>query len=171
MRSWLLAGVVLVCVPALHAQGGESPPPEPLPRFFTLTAGIGNSHGGIGLQAEKYLANTRLSVFAAVGYTPEEEEGDYHGAGVAAGLRGFTTGVKHRGFLELSVAQLFVQESCFDTCESRYGPGLLAGWQLVTRGGFTLLLSLGVGVAFDPPPGRDDVAPMGAIGLGYTWRR
>jgi hypothetical protein len=168
MRQLLLFGLLGFPL-SLLAQGARDSVPKP--RFVTLTAGFGNTQGGVGIQAEKYFAKTRLSVFGAIGYTPAENEGDYKGAGVAGGVRGFTPGVKHRGFLELSVSSLFIEQSCFDVCSARYGPGLSAGWQMVTRGGFTLWLSGGIGVAFRTDPGDDSVAPVGGIGLGYTWRR
>lgn len=169
MRQILLLG--LLAFPGfLPAQ--TTPDSLPKPRFFTLTAGFANTLSGVGIQGEKYFAKTRLSVFAAVGYTPAENDGDYQGAGVAGGLRGFTPGVKHRGFLELSVSPLFLDTSCFDACSLHYGPGLSAGWQYVSRGGFSLWLSGGIGVTFATvQPGDDSVAPMGGIGLGYTWRR
>ena len=160
----------LLALPAtLPAQA--APDSAPRPRFFTLTAGFGTSLGGFGLQAEKYLARTRISLFGGIGYILDEEEGDYSGLGLAAGLRGFTTGVKHRGFLELSVSPLYLERHCFDACDVTYGPGLAAGWHFVTRGGFSLWLSAGIGVALDPPPGASSAVPIGGIGLGYTWRR
>ena len=165
-----LVSFCLLALPAsTHAQ--NAPDSAPRPRFLTLTAGFANTLGGLGIQAEKYFARTRLSVFGGIGYVIEEDEGDYSGLGVAAGIRGFTPGLKHRGFLELSVSPLFLEQNCFDSCNLRYGPGISAGWHFVTRGGFSLWLSGGVGVSFDPPPGESSVAPMGGIGLGYTWRR
>ena len=166
--TWIVLGLAF---PAIVAAQPAPRDTLPRPRFLTLTAGFGNTLGGVGIQAEKYLANTRLSVFGAIGYTPEEDEGDYSGLGLASGLRGFTPGTKHRGFLELSVSSLFIEENCFDACSTRYGPGLSAGWHFVTRGGFSLWLSGGIGVAFSNPPGENSVAGMGGIGLGYTWRR
>ena len=170
MRA-LLAMTVGVVLPFTAWSQAPTADSLPAPRSFTLTAGFGNSTGGIGLLAEKYVVRSRLALFAGLGYLPEEDPGDANGVGVAAGLRGFTPGVKHRGFLELSVSELFVQKGCFDACERRYGPGLQAGWHFVTRGGFTLWLSGGVGVSFSTPEGSESVAAMGGLGLGYTWRR
>lgn len=168
MRQLLLLGLLGFPI-SLLAQGTRDSLPKP--RFVTLTAGFGNTQGGFGIQGEKYFAKTRLSVFGAIGYIPAEDDGDYKGAGAAGGLRGFTPGLKHRGYLELSISPLFIDQSCFDDCSAHYGPGLSAGWQMVTRGGFTLWLSSGIGVAFNAYGSGDSVALMGGIGLGYTWRR
>jgi hypothetical protein len=110
-------------------------------------------------------------VFAGLGYTPPLDEGDAKGVTLAGGVRAFTPGIKHRGFLELSVSQLAIEKFCFDDCHRHYGPGLQAGYQFVSRGGFTLFASVGLGVLIDAPPGEDEVAGMAGLGLGYTWRK
>ena len=79
------------------------------------------------------------------GYTPEIDAGDPSGPTFAAGLRGFTPGDKHRGFLELSISQLALVYGSAKERRRLYGPGLQAGYQFVTAGGFTLMLSLGLG--------------------------
>ena len=170
MRSMLvlLGGLA---VPALAWSQAAPRDSLPRPRSFTLAAGVGNAMGWFGLQGEKYVARSRVSVFAGLGYTPQEDEGDAKGITFAAGARAFTPGIKHRGFLELSVSQLAIEQFCFDACHRHYGPGLQAGYQFVSRGGFTLFVSGGVGLLFDPPPGEDSVGGMAGIGLGYTWRR
>jgi len=162
----------LVCLGGAGlAQAQAAPDSLPRPRSLSVTAGIGNAMGWLGLQGEKYLAQSRLSLFLGAGYTPAADEGDAKGAAFATGIRGFTPGIKHRGFLELSISQVAVQQFCFDACHRYYGPGLQAGYQFVSRGGFTLMLSAGIGVLFDPRPGDDRVGGLGGIGLGYTWRR
>ena len=85
--------------------------------------------------AVKYLGSGRMSLFGGLGYTPSVIEGDANGVTVAAGVRGYTAGVRHRGFLELSVAQIEVEQSCFAHCRRPYGPGLQAGYQYVANGG------------------------------------
>jgi hypothetical protein len=98
-------------------------------------------------------------------------QGDPSGPTFALGFRGFTTGVKHRGFLALCVSQLFV-ESGFTKDPSRlYGPGVEAGYQFASRGGFTVMVGLGLGYAPGMPEGESEVASMIELGLGYTWRR
>jgi hypothetical protein len=145
----------------------------PPPHSFTLAAGFGNAMGWFGLQGEKYLLHSRLSAFAGLGYTPSGDVGDEKGTGiaVAGGLRAFTPGIKHRGFLELSVSQLAIERECFDACHRHYGPGIQAGYQFVSRGGFTLFASLGLGVLFSAPIGYDRWGGMAGLGMGYTWRR
>jgi hypothetical protein len=129
--------------------------------------------GWFGLQGERYFARERLSLFLGAGYTPEIDPGMATGPTFAAGIRGFTPGLKHRGFLALSLSQLAVEQT-FDGASARrhYGPGIEAGYQFTSRGGFTIVASLGVGYA----PGvrgyaASKVGEMAALGLGYTWRR
>src|SRR5689334_22978950 len=39
-------------------------------RIATVTAGIGNTMGWLGVQGERYFAHERLSAFLGLGYTP-----------------------------------------------------------------------------------------------------
>jgi hypothetical protein len=135
-------------------------------RSVTVLTGVGNALGWFGGQAEKYFAGDRLSAFAGLGYTPPID-GIPSGLTGASGLRVFTRGVKHRGFVELSVSQIAV-ESGID--RKYYGPGAQAGWQFVSHGGFTLMTSAGLG---DIPADdvRERVQLLIGLGLGYTWRR
>jgi hypothetical protein len=127
--------------------------------------------GWFGVQGERYFGRERFSLFGGLGYTPAGDAGDASGVTVAAGGRAYTPGKKHRGFLEVSVSQLAVQQFCFDRCRRFYGPGIQAGYQFVTRGGFSLLASLGLGVAPGVGEGESKVGGMAGIGLGYTWHR
>jgi hypothetical protein len=172
MRPLALALLMLLFGP-LSAAGQQSTeaPRTSTRRVATLAAGIGNVMGWFGLQAEGYFARERLSAFAGAGYTPSIDPGDPSGATFAVGLRAFTTGVKHRGYLELSLSQLAV-ESGFTTNPRRfYGPGLEAGYQFASRGGFTFMASAGVGYAPGVPEGEREVGEILALGFGYTWRR
>lgn len=159
---------LLVCgsPPALMAQDAGVPQ-----RIATVTAGLGNTMGWLGLQGERYFARERLSAFVGLGYTPGIDQGDPSGPTFALGVRGFTTGVKHRGFLALSVSQLFVENGPADDRSRLYGPGVEAGWQFASRGGFTVMLGVGVGYAPGMPDGESAVGSMIELGLGYTWRR
>lgn len=163
MRHLLLVLVLSTSSSVLAAQGSG-----PSARLATVTAGVGNSMGWLGLQGERYLRNDRVSIFGGLGYTPELETGDASGVAVAAGVRGYTPGVRHRGFLELSVSQLEIGAACFDDCQRNYGPGIQVGYQYAALGGFTLTASAGVGRSFGDNGGA--VAILG-FGLGYTWRR
>ena len=140
-------------------------------RVATVTAGIGNAMGWLGLQGERYFAHERLSAFLGLGYTPSVDQGDPTGPTFALGLRGFTTGVKHRGFLALCVSQLFVESGGVEDPSRLYGPGLEAGYQFASRGGFTFMVGAGLGYAPGMPEGDSKVGSMIELGLGYTWRR
>ena len=140
-------------------------------RIATVTAGLGNTMGWLGVQGERYFARERLSAFLGLGYSPVIDQGDPSGFAFALGARGFTAGVKHRGFLALSVSQLFVESGSTDDRRRLYGPGVEAGYQFASRGGFTVMLGLGAGYAPGMPDGQSAVASMIELGLGYTWRR
>jgi len=139
-------------------------------RIATVTAGIGNTMGWLGVQGERYFAHERLSAFLGLGYTPSIDLGDPSGLTFAVGGRGFTAGVRHRGFLALSVSQLFVENSDADDRRRLYGPGLEVGYQFASRGGFTAMLGVGAGYAPGMPEGQSAVGSMIELGLGYTWR-
>lgn len=173
----VVISLVLALVPAVEAQEARSAPA----RHVTVTVGVGNAMGWLGGQGEIYVDRRRLSAFGGVGVTPEFDDGDPTGATFAAGIRGYTSGARHRGFLELSLSQVAIQSpttlamgDVLETVEGKrlYGPGLQAGYQLVTGGGFTVMASVGAGWA----PGVDDavdeseIQPLLNIGLGYTWR-
>lgn len=162
----LLSTLVCLASPAI-AQRAEPGAPTPL-RATTLVAGAGNAMGWLGLQGEKYLGNDRVSLFGGVGYTPSTRPGDANGVSVAAGVRGYTPGIRHRGFLELSVTQIETELGCYASCRRPYGPGLQAGYQYVAHGGFTASLSAGLGYA---PRGSREAAGLVGLGFGYTWRR
>jgi hypothetical protein len=145
--------------------------PFPSERLVSLTAGVGNSMGWFGMQGERYFLDERLSVFVGLGYTPRLDQGDPTGPTFAAGLRSFTSGLKHRFFVEGSASQLLVETGGVDGGSRLYGPGLQGGYQFVSGGGFTLMASLGAGYALAVPQGVDPWATQVGLSLGYTWRR
>jgi hypothetical protein len=142
-------------------------------RVATVTAGVGNSMGWFGLQGERYFAIDRASAFLGLGYTFATEDGDPTGLTFAAGLRGYTAGLKHRGFMEASVCQIFIERNFgLDEESSRlYGPCAQAGYQFASRGGFTAMVSFGVGYAPGVPEGQSGFGGLANLGVGYTWRR
>ncbi len=146
---------------------------DPLPkqRVVTATVGIGNAMGWFGGQAEKYLGAGTVSLFGGLGYTPPIDAGDAHGVTAAVGMRAYTSGFRHRGFAEVSFSQLAVEAACFADCRRLYGPGFQVGYQYAARGGFTLLVSLGVGYALGTRDGQQKVGELAGLGVGYTWRR
>jgi hypothetical protein len=165
----LTSAVVLLLLGSPAAlPGQEATDPR---RIATVTAGLGNTMGWLGVQGERYFARERLSAFLGLGYTPSIDLGDPSGLTFALGARGFTAGVKHRGFLALSVSQLFVENGDGEDRRRLYGPGVEAGYQFASRGGFTIMLGLGAGYAPGMPEGQSAVGSMIELGLGYTWRR
>ena len=152
--------------------GQESPDSARIPvRIATLAAGVGTAMGWFGLQGERYFARDRFSVFLGAGYTPSIDQGDPSGATFAAGIRGYTAGFKHRGYLEASVSQIFTQSGFAEDPKRLYGPGLEAGYQFASRGGLTVMVSAGLGYAPGVPEGESGVGGLIGLGLGYTWRR
>ena len=155
---------------SVSAQESAGAPPAPR-RVATLVAGMGNVMGWFGVQGERYFARERLSAFLGAGYTPSLDRGDPSGPTFALGVRGFTAGIKHRAFLALSLSQLFVASGFTENPGRLYGPGVEAGYQFASRGGFTFLGSLGFGYAPGVPEGEPRVGGMLGLGFGYTWRR
>ncbi len=150
---------------ALEAQEAES-------RTATVTLGVGNSMGWLGGQGEYYLAQGRISLFAGLGYTPDWDD-NRSGLAAAGGIRGYTAGSTHRGFLEASVSQIAVQRGSqlSPGTESYYGPALLAGYQYTSTGGFTAIGSAGAGYLLDDTgrTGQSDIQLVLNLGIGYTW--
>jgi len=165
-RTLVLAAILAAPVPAV-AQAAPRPIPEPR---VTVTAGFGNAMGWLGVQAERYLAHGLLSVFGGLGYTPSIEAFDPEGVTLAAGVRGYTAGLKHRGFAEASVCQV---GTVSDPERPRrfYGPCGQLGYQFASRGGFTFLLSLGAGYAVGAKGYSNRAQGLLGLGFGYTWRR
>jgi hypothetical protein len=95
---------------------------------------------------------------------------DPSGVTVAVGVRGYTGGYKHRGFAEASACQV---ATLSDSLKPRrfYGPCVQLGYQFASRGGFTAVLSLGVGYALGAKAFGNRAQGLVGLGLGYTWRR
>ena len=149
----------------------QSPPPNPTaPAVATLTGGVGNALGWFGAQGERYFAHGRLSVFVGAGYTPALDDFDPSGLTVAAGLRGYTGGRKHRAFLEASACQVGTVSDPIDP-KRFYGPCGQLGYQFASRGGFTFVVSAGVGYALGAGDYAGRTQGLVGLALGYTWRR
>jgi hypothetical protein len=163
----------MVVALTLAAPGGV-PAQEP-PRASVL-AGFGNAFGWIGGQVEAYVAQGRLSGFAGLGYMPNLLANEGDGVAGAVGIRAFTGGSRHRGLSELSLSALSNDVSSTfggEVLEKdiSYGPGVAVGYQFIGDGGFTIMLTGGVGLdddEFDPEGSK--LQPTLGIGLGYTWR-
>jgi hypothetical protein len=176
LRRHVVFAVLSFAACAVPAAAQQAAIPEG--RSATVTVGFGNAMGWLGGQGEKYFSGGRLSAFGGIGYVPdlsEEDEQSASGLGVAAGLRGYTPGRVHRGFAELSVSCVSSESVPdglpADDLSLRYGPGLQIGYQRVSRGGFTLTLSTGVGFVVGETHGNSRAGLMAGIGIGKTWRR
>jgi hypothetical protein len=145
------------------------------PRATSVLFGVGNAMGWLGGQGERYFRGDRVSIFFGLGYTIPTEDGCPSGVTAAAGARVFTSGKTHRAFLEFSVSQIATEIQIIDgesyPGSRRYGPGVQVGYQYVNRGGFTALLSWGIGYAVAASPGLSRTHGLASLGLGYTWRR
>lgn len=146
------------------AQTPDGTTDDPEPRRFAVAVGFGNSLGWLGGQAE-YYARDRLSIFTGLGHTLLVDKDDPSGPTVAVGVRGYSAGVNHRGLIELSYSQVSVRAPPGDRL---YGPGLQVGYQHVTDGGFTFLMSVGVGIEMDD--GAAGTRELTGVSVGYTWR-
>jgi hypothetical protein len=83
--STLMLSAALAGPARAVAQAASPEIPEPL---VTVTAGLGNAMGWLGVQGERYLAHGLLSVFGGLGYTPQVDAYDPEGITLAAGVRG-----------------------------------------------------------------------------------
>jgi len=169
MRALVVASLVLQGLgrPLLGQTGPEWQPVGN--RTYTATAGVGNSLGWLGVQGERYVLDERLSIFAGLGYAPGLGGSSYRPT-FAVGVRSFTSGYKHRLFVEASASRL-VTTSAGPADGRYYGPGMQGGYQFVSPGGFTLMASLGAGYALGVPRGNDPWGTQVGLSLGYTWRR
>jgi len=173
---WTLFALALSS-PLTAQEATGRPANEPTPRQFTLTAGVGNATGWLGVQGEGYFLGGRLSAFGGMGVTkPGTTEAYPSGLTVAVGLRGFTSGTEHRGFLEVSVSQIAIAETVAIPGnytvdgERLYGPGLQVGYQFTDGGGFTFMASTGAGYGIGRHEYSGSFHRMIGVGLGYTWR-
>ncbi len=172
----------LVLIAGIMAWGGtalsqEDPEPDAADRLraTSVVFGVGNAMGWLGGQGERYFKGDRVSIFFGLGYTLSVEDGYPSGVTLAAGARLFTPGRTHRAFLEGSVSQIATEVWTIDgekyPGSRRYGPGVQVGYQYVSRGGFTALLSAGIGYAVGASPGLSRTGGSANLGLGYTWLR
>lgn len=136
-----------------------------------ITAGLGNVYGGFGVGLEQYFLRSHISGVVGGGFVPGTSDGNPQTGALAAAVRGYAGGKRHRGFLEASVSLVAVswtrvggQIIHFDR---HYGPGLSVGYQYTAVGGFSVLAGLGAGWAL----GAGRAEPIASFGLGHTWRR
>lgn len=172
------AQTVLVITAILSAQPlvGQEPAvrglaPEAGQRRTSVTAGFGNQYGfGFGINVERYLIGERVSVAIGTGGIPELD-GSPGTLGMAAAMRGYTPGQRHRGFVETSITLIATSFSRrgpgnFDDVKRHYGPGLSVGYHYTARGGFTMTVAGGAGWAVS----LDELYPIVMLGFGHSWR-
>ena len=152
------------------------PAQPPATRQASVAVGLGNTVPGIGVSVEKYISGGQASIFGGAGYVPDSYDGrGAKGAAVAAGLRAYTRGRKHRAFAELSISPVAVEVapegSGLRGRTISYGSSLSVGYNMVTHGGFTLALSTGVGQAMTGAAGAHGTEFVSSIALGHTWAR
>jgi hypothetical protein len=173
MRPLVALTVVLLSPLGAIAQTSVMTPAASTPTV-TVTAGVGNAMGILGAQAERYLKSGRVSVFGGMGYSPQIDPDDPSGISGAGGVRVFTSGRRHRAFLEVSVSELATETLTSGgvvVLKSRlYGPGVQVGYQYVSPRGITSLASVGMGVPIGAES-KTRAALAAGLGLGYTWRR
>jgi hypothetical protein len=175
MRSIFSAVLLVGLAGAARAQDAPAPAGE---RRAAVTVGFGNDLGWLGAMGEKYFAGGRKSLFAGIGYLPEIDDGEEvsaSGPAFAAGVRAYTGGEVHRAFVEASVSAVSYETAPtgFPTGDLsiRYGPGIQVGYQRAARGGFTFVVSSGIGLTLGETHGDSRAAWTAGIGLGKTWRR
>ena len=169
MTTALLVVGAITAVEAADTGSAVLAPPR-----FTVLLGFGASIPGFGAGAEVYLANSRASLFGAVGYVPSTHDGrGASGFGVAGGVRVFTPGRRHRVFLEASVSppavELAAEGSGLKGEHLIYGPGVSLGYQFIGKTGTTVMVSGGIAYGISGSVEHQAYA-LGTFALGYTWR-
>jgi hypothetical protein len=173
MRTIMTAVLLLVAAmsPVQAEDGGAS---VDAPPRFTMLLGFGTSIPGLGAGAEVYLAASRVSLFGAGGYMPSSNDGrGASGFGMAGGVRLFTAGRRHRGFVEASVSPAGVEVAAEGSGLKGdglvYGPGVSLGYQFVGKGGTTVMASGGIAYGISGEV-EHQAYPLVTFALGYTWR-
>jgi len=171
-------GLWVVLVTTDLSAGEVAPDTQQRPKV-TVVGGSGNAMGWLGGQFERYLWSRRSSLFLGVGRTLDRENSigssciAPSGATYAFGGRMYSSGYRHRVFLEASISQVVCRWACSSDSsvegEGFYGPGVQLGYQYITTRGFTAVASIGVGYALDSEV-MDQTATLVGLGLGYSWR-
>ena len=134
--------------------------------LVSLTAGVGHPFGGIGLQGEMLLADGRLGIIGGAGILPGLH---YLRSPItsAVGFRYYFARHEHRFYANASWSLLGSYDLLMLGVPTvyEYGPGLSLGYSFLSKVGFTFTVGAGVGRT-----GHETV-PIGALGLGWTWRR
>jgi len=175
MRAGIIVIVSMVARVAL-AEGADPVPVHRETRLAGMTLGGGSSVPGLGISAEKYLREGRVSFFGGVGYIPHSQDGrGAAGTGVAGGLRAYSRGRVHRAFVEASFSPVAVEVAPEGSSVSgekfSYGPGVSVGYSMVRQSGFTVMVSAGAGQGVTGPSDLHSTQFLSTIAVGHTWVR
>jgi hypothetical protein len=156
------ATVLLLLIPAL-SRTSMSQRGAPV---VSLTAGVGQPFGGIGVQGEVLTADGRLGILGGAGIMPGIHYLRSPIAG-AASVRYYFTRQEHRLFLNASWSLVRSYDLLLSGVPTvfEYGPGISVGYSYLSKIGFTFTIGAGVGRA------RFETVSIGQLGLGWTWRR
>ncbi len=166
---YMSAAIVLLSGTSPEAAVGQAAVPGT--RGTAITAGFGDAYGGFGVGLEQYFLGSRVSGVVGGGFVPATTDGNPQTGALAAAVRGYAGGSRHRGFVEASVSLVAVSWTRAGgqllDFQRHYGPGLSFGYQYTAMGGFSVVAGAGAGWAF----GANRLEPIGSLGFGYTWRR
>lgn len=158
----------------------QSPSPETTGRKlerFRVAGGLGNYLGGLGVQGEVFVLDSRLSLVGGVGLMA-----GLHGAGAVRSY--FVARHHHGGFLSVGVSPLIAQTNCYvgvepdltgsDDCGPATvarGPGVGAGYRYEMDEDFSVEGVIGAGWVewVEPYRGieKGDLYPLFALTPGY----
>ncbi len=134
--------------------------------LVSLMAGAGHPFGGIGAQGEVLIADGRLGIIGGAGTFPGLH---YLRSSItgSAGVRYYFVRQQHRLYASAtwSLLQVYDLEMVGVPTVYQYGPGFTVGYSFLSKVGLTFTVGAGVGRT------RHETVPIGALGLGWTWRR
>lgn len=170
-HATLLAVAFYVVTPEyVDAQSQEASP------RLAVSAGLGNTFGGLGATVEAFLAEARVSIVGGAGWVPSGFGfGDAGGhASYALALRGFLGKSRLRGYAEAawsSYGRTTTHDGIFGEAvdsEIHYGLGLSGGLHVLIPGGFSMIAGLGKFTSTEQP---GETGTVLNVGLGLTFPR
>lgn len=158
-RTATIALLLVVGLPRIGA-GQQNVP------FVSLTAGVGNAFGGVGLRGEVLVAQGRIGLLAGGGILPGSYDLDSPILG-AVSLRYYVGRERHRLFADASLSALTVYDLLLpgEPAIVDYGPGFSLGYTYLSKAGLTLTVGGGVGLT------DNSAVPIVQLGFGWTWRK
>ena len=134
--------------------------------LVSLTAGVGNAFGGIGLRGEVLVADGRIGFLAGAGILP----GSYYlrsPIATAASFRYYIGRQQHRLYADASWSALQAYDLLLPGVPTvvQYGPGFSLGYTFLSKAGLTFTVGAGVGRT------NHTTVAVGQLGFGWTWRR